>query len=128
MSLRCTYCGDTPAEDLDHVIPVAYTNNRTYTKDLVVPCCKECNGLLGSKSYMTIGDRAGYLAKAYRKKYAKVLKYPTWTQEELDELNGRLRQNVQQGQLLKALTQMRIEYCEYIRIISPSIADVWKDQ
>ena len=121
--LRCTYCGE-PADTRDHVIPSTTRGCVLNGKEHTVACCKECNSVLSSRPYYTIGARAAYLEEAYRKRYKKVLKYPTWEEDEIKELSRNLQRHIQQGQWLKTNTEARLEHLEYVRIVSPSIKEV----
>lgn len=88
-----------------------------------MPCCKECNCLLGAGPYYTVGQRAKFIQKKLSTRYSKILRIPEWESWELEELNGRLRQNVINSLLLKEDIKRRIEHAEYISIISPTIKE-----
>ena len=83
-----------------------------YNSENVVPACMECNTHLGSKYLITISDRAEYLASDLNKRSKKILKYPDWTSEELDELKGSLRKTVQAMQIKKNLIKERLSHME----------------
>jgi|TARA_Y100000310_G_scaffold47517_1_gene44098 hypothetical protein len=123
----CTYCDDI-AEDLDHVIPHSYASSsgvRLYKKELVVPCCKECNGLLGDKLFFLIGERAAYLGDRYTKRYKKILDTPMWEKEEIEELGCSLKSMIQRGICLKEKVTKKLAHLEIISLIGPTIEDVW---
>lgn len=124
--MKCTYCGQ-PGDQLDHVIPRSYTQNDSYERKYVVSCCKECNVHLGNKMFVTIGTRAGYLETRYKQRYATLLKMPEWLEEDIEELQGFLKVKIQQSQLAKKDIEKRLEHLEYIRLTSPTIADIWND-
>tara|TARA_R110000744_G_C18865641_1_gene504561 strand:- start:35 stop:445 length:411 start_codon:yes stop_codon:yes gene_type:complete len=127
----CTYCKDI-ADTLDHVIPHSYvaTNSkqiRTYNKNEVVPCCRECNSLLGSKLYFTIAERADYLYTTYKKRYKKLLSIPEWDENDLKEIKNNLKKYIEASIKEKKIIQIRIDYCELIRNTSPTIKNVWEE-
>ena len=127
----CTYCKE-PADTLDHIIPHTYTSKnskqaRTYNKDEVVPCCRECNTLLGDKLYLTIGERASYLYTTYIKKYKKLISMPKWDEDDIEELNNTLKKYVTASLKEKEKVEIRIDYCQLVRDTSPTIKNIWED-
>jgi len=124
----CSYCGDKYADTLDHVVPHSYNhvhNKRSYDKKLVIPCCKECNTILSNKLFFTIGERASHLSVKYTKKYKKLLSLPSWSEEELEEVKGSLKEKIIYDNKYKEHVKLKIENCCLVRDISPSIEDVW---
>ena len=94
----CCYCGNM-ASTKDHIPPVVWLEalGPSYfdSRGLLVvwvPSCRECNVALGSNKLFSIRERTGYLIDYYIKKYGKLATVAKWTQEELDELRGRLKQ------------------------------------
>src|SRR5690554_2344513 len=100
----CTYCKDT-GDTLDHVVPVSFnaTSRKKvkFNKADVVPCCGDCNNLLGNVFLHTVGSRAGFLAEKYKKRFKKLLKSPDWSEEELLELGESLSKTLRQANILK---------------------------
>jgi hypothetical protein len=92
---KCTYCGGIALE-WDHVIPVALLRpssiERYKSDDWIVPSCRECNSMLSDRMLHTVPLRARYLLKAYKKRYKKVLRNHSWSQEDIDELEGSFKQ------------------------------------
>lgn len=43
----CAYCGEGAELTQDHVVPLS--KGGSHTKDNIVPACKPCNGLKGSR-------------------------------------------------------------------------------
>ena len=125
---RCTYCGN-PCDNLDHVIPVLYTHNSrknvSYSKKVTVPSCGECNTLLGDKMFLTIGDRAAYLSQRYAKRFDKYLMMPVWEQDEIDELEGRLRQQIKIDIDRKESIKKRVKHIDMVTQLCPTIEEVW---
>lgn len=92
----CSYCGD-PATSWDHVVPHSFEHaadtTRKYSRG-VVPCCHHCNSTLGAVFCGSLDARLEHLAQRIRKKYAKLLKAPDWTDQEIKELGSNLRDSV----------------------------------
>ena len=128
--MNCAYCQES-AYTLDHVIPHTYVAKnskqpRTYSKSEVVPCCKECNNLLGSNLYFTIAERAGYLYTTYKKRYKKLLSMPEWDEDDIEELKNKLKKYVKASLKEKKRVQIRIDYCQLVRDTAPSLQDIWE--
>lgn len=62
---HCVYCG-YPAHTRDHFRPWATSRCRYW-----VPSCDTCNSLLGPSIQETFGERLGYLAWRYLRKYRR---------------------------------------------------------
>jgi len=121
---KCVYCGDI-ANELDHVIPKSYANTQSYSKDKVIPCCKECNVNLGNVAYHTISGRASYLIPIYRKKYNKILKFPEWDEYDLEDMSKNMKKSIIFMQNKRELIKLRIKNLENVIILDPTISDVW---
>lgn len=128
----CTYCGDS-ATSVDHVVPLTYAsptgNRKGVNPDIrkkAVPCCCECNSLLGSKSYFTISERAEFLSQRLAVRHRKLLALPIWSDEEIDLLRGNLRQNVKANQKKRLVVIERIRHCLFVAGLPDlSIDQVW---
>lgn len=111
----CYYCG-IPADTVDHVLPRTIEDRldevelgnpiRTYT----VPCCRECNTLLGAKWYPTLTARKLALKKKLRKRYRKFLEAPSWEPEEMVELGETLRSHISRSEKIRELTRERLRW------------------
>ena len=124
----CSYCNYLFAETLDHVIPHSYTSvhdKRNYDRSKVVPCCKECNTILGNKMYTTISERGAYLHIRYKQKYKKLLSLPDWSKKELKQIKGNLKKKIIFNLNNKEKIELKIEYCSLVRDLEPSIEDIW---
>ena len=129
--MKCAYCGDI-ADSLDHVLPHSYTRifpkqNRTYNKKEVVPCCTECNSLLGNKPYFAVAERAAYLAGKYEKRYKKLLSMPVWEEEDIEECGYNIKLFIENSVQEKKAIELRIDNCCLVRDIAPSIEDIQKE-
>lgn len=68
----CIYCGD-PADTEDHLEPVSRQTSRRRKGKMpglgdTVPCCGECNSLLGAANAFTVKERAAVLVLAYARR------------------------------------------------------------
>ena len=111
----CFYCGSRNGVTLDHQPPISRVSdyealNLKHEMYLKVPCCRLCNGLLGSKLSESLYERKQQLNNLIRKHYKKCLKTPVWEDDELDELGHNLKQYT-----LAALVKVSIatEICDY---------------
>ena len=113
--ISCFYCGDNTQITRDHVIPISVSSNkRTYNYRDTVPCCLECNLLLGAKSIFTVEDRAAYLADKLARRYKKVLNAGEFTIEDMLEFGVNLRSMVSANLNLKEYVVQRIIHCHKI--------------
>lgn len=104
----CVYCGDW-YECRDHVIPVSWTHTfRNYKPGSTVPCCNLCNQLAGDYVPLSFEDKASFLIARYQRKFAKILRLPHWTDEEIEELDYGLRALVLLNQGRKAILKAKI--------------------
>ena len=111
--IECIYCG-IPANALDHIIPVSYTDvsrkAAKYNKNNTVPCCNECNTTLSDKWLPTISERASFILEKYNIKYKKLLNSPDWAEWEIEELRGNMKKIVLENKTKKLLLQERLEH------------------
>ena len=113
---ECYYCG-MPCDGDDHVTPKAVLammpdpeSNPVRARTFTVPCCRECNSILGSKVFETLVQRKRALKERLRHKYVKYLRIPEWSPSELDELEGRLRESVEQALRIQRVTRSRLAW------------------
>lgn len=112
--MPCTYCG-LPASSQDHIPPQAYRKFLSETGDTrfpfhEVPACKECNSGLGAVHLWTVTARKRYVKLRLRRKYAKYLKIPNWTDEERAELGPGLLADLRSAEAIKHVTQQRLAW------------------
>jgi hypothetical protein len=99
----CRYCG-TPATSVDHVVPQSLLQSQRlatgceidwrqmiHARVLTVPCCHECNSVLGNRVYPTIEDRRAAIKRRLRRKHARLLAAPRWEPEDVDALGPGMR-------------------------------------
>lgn len=112
---ECVYCGE-PAEHIDHVLPVRYSNWRDgltpeeRAQLVTVPSCAECNQLAGSRAFRSLIEKRDYIRDRIRRRYAKVLNGPVWTADETAELGDGLRSYVEGKQARRHLTVWRLSH------------------
>lgn len=111
----CTYCG-VPADTIDHVPPRAY---RTYIVNAglqskypfsEVPACHECNSLLSARALWQIKERRHFIAAALTKRYAKYLRIPHRSDQELAATGTWMRKYIETGCLIRDRTKERITH------------------
>lgn len=112
----CYYCGMS-ANAYDHVIPRSVLRMLDETdieipKNRIkrVPCCHECNCLLGASYQETIAERKKYLKLRLKNKYRALLKIPQWSEEEINELGYTLRQDLLCSLKKKEMLILRLKW------------------
>lgn len=96
--IQCFYCG-MPADTIDHVPPISKVAqyrqfnlaNELYVK---VTACRSCNTSLGDSLQINILERADVRRRQLEKEYAKFLKMPNWSEEEISNLGKNLRSEI----------------------------------
>lgn len=110
-SHTCGYCG-MPADTLDHFTPVSVGAVLTALgikfKRYLIPACRECNILAGSKLFKTIGQKRHYIKQRLRQRYKKQLNCPNWTQDELEDLGWNLRSMIEKTLTAKTTIKERL--------------------
>ncbi len=93
-SRECWYCGE-PADTKDHCPPLAAIGDGVRTDARwLIPCCSECNSLLGARSHTNPVMRRDAARNLIRTRYRRILQTPEWTDAEIKELDGRLKRTV----------------------------------
>lgn len=113
--IACFYCGDNTAITRDHIIPVSMSSEtRSYNEKDVVPCCRECNSLLGNKALLTVEDRAMYLAERLTTRYASTLRAFGYGEDEINTFGPMLKSMVRANVNMKSYIVSRIDHCHKI--------------
>jgi len=129
----CTYCGMN-AVALDHVVPWSYDHSerrelKTVNRSECVPACKECNCLLSNFFFITVADRAAFIARRLAERHAKVLGAPDWSEAEYKQLSGNLLKQVKAMQAKKKVIMARIACAQLIADMPDlTIEQVWESQ
>tara|TARA_R100000900_G_scaffold139757_1_gene119562 strand:+ start:416 stop:886 length:471 start_codon:yes stop_codon:yes gene_type:complete len=123
----CTYCG-RPSNNRDHVVPRSFSDynpdNTPTTKKNTVPSCSQCNGVLGSRPILNIGDRAQFLIEMYTKKFKDLLAMPHHSDDDINELEGTLKKMMKNSMKQKKIVLDRMEHLDLITLLKPTIKDV----
>lgn len=111
---ECFYCG-APAPDRDHCPPLSRVNDykslRLHREEyLKVPCCPECNELLGDSLQENIHERHDHLKRKLKKRYAKIYKMPYWEEPEIAALGFNLQTEVRHAMRVFEAIESRLEY------------------
>lgn len=104
----CWYCGEV-ATSRDHVIPHSTTgrNKRRYEGVELIECCASCNSILGANLFDTLAERVAFLARRFRDKHKLNKPHVEWSEEDVAELQGNLRQYVKAKELEWARNRSR---------------------
>ena len=92
------------ADTKDHITPVSWNRSRRHYEARTyntVPCCRECNSLLGAKPLFSLEERAHEISECLLRRYRKELNAPVWSEEEMAQLEGDLRRSVEAKQFLR---------------------------
>lgn len=112
----CAYCGDW-ANTLDHVIPISYLSSSdrnkiaNYSDDSnLVEACRECNCLASNMVFDSIDEKRAYIQEKLEMRYARLIKMPIWTREEIKEMGWKFRNELKLSALAKKWIINRINY------------------
>lgn len=111
----CAYCG-LPSTDREHVIPKSFTQALSDMDEVLperlylVPSCRECNSMSGSKVFENVTQKRRYIHQRIRERYQKLLRMPTWTDGDLEELSPDLARYVRHGLQFKDLISSRLTW------------------
>lgn len=115
---RCEYCGE-PAQDKDHVVPRAFRRAMDGTRELfallermpdTVDACHECNMLAGSDVFDSLDEKRAAVHAKLERRYRRLLTMPTWDDDELGELSGRLRETVEAAEHTRRIVIARLSW------------------
>lgn len=112
--LRCFYCG-LPADTFDHQPPLSRVHDYEalsliHEEYVKVPCCRECNSMLGASLNSCLIDRERQLKKLMQHKYRASLKVPDWPKEELAQLGKNMRSEINVAIEARDAVEMRLDY------------------
>jgi len=100
--LFCVYCG-VYADTDEHFPPVSHS-----VRGFVLPCCHECNVIAGSAHGTDFKKRALHVKRKLRSRYAKFLRVPIWSADELDEMGYDMKRDIRICQDKKRIVQSRL--------------------
>jgi hypothetical protein len=94
----CWYCNDV-RQELDHCPPLKHVDGLNIDKFVkgggklcLIPCCRECNSILGDKPLFNPEERLAYLYDKYLGKVDKF--FSDWSEDEIEELGPTLKRSV----------------------------------
>lgn len=105
----CAYCG-CMAEDWDHIIPQAVVKLLGTSFNMLVPACHECNCIAGYHLFASVRLKRKFIQAQLKKKYAKLLRLPEWSDDELEEMAWTMRVAIEAQQLKIRQLRKRIAY------------------
>lgn len=105
----CVYCGEY-ADQMDHLLPRAYTGESLRRRVPVVPACGECNRTLSDAFIPDVQERRDLVHRRYMVKYRKRLKMLVRTADGLDELGPTLRGHIQRMQSEHESVMRRLQW------------------
>ena len=108
--ITCIYCGE-PGRDRHHYKESVANSGqkRRYKRGETLPACRECNLLIGSLT-PTYTETCYLLYDKVSDRYKNVLSIPNWEQEDLKELEGRLRRTTVSKIRKKKLIMERLDF------------------
>lgn len=111
----CAYCG-AYGDTRDHVIPLSffsegrpYSYRQHYKSDNIVRACHECNCVASNIVFENFWEKKKYLADMIAWRYKDLLKSPDWTDREIKELSGTLKNYIKNCEYIKKFIKLRIE-------------------
>ncbi len=116
----CIYCGNHLNITRDHIIPVSFTSNSRHYEGKTVDCCSDCNSLLRNLLIIGINDRAKFLIKKYKNKYANILRSPDWSDKELQEIGENLRNSIVLLSEEKRELKRRLHHLKHVSLAKES--------
>lgn len=117
----CTYCG-VPAEGTDHTIPRSVVqaagdagvdlSELSRIRYVVVPCCSQCNAILGTKIFPNIQERREHVHSRLRVLHQADLAMPDWSEEEIADMGPLAQQDIRAGLCRRELVRKRLAWRE----------------
>jgi len=77
---------------------------------VLIPACNECNHIAGAKLFKSFGAKRKHIQKELRRKYAKLLAAPAWTENELNALGRELQERVRWLLIQKQRIEPRVSW------------------
>ncbi len=66
--------------------------------------------MAGDKVFDSLEEKRDFIHQRIQYKYAKVLRIPEWSDEEMDSMGGKLKKNIQLSMRLRRLTEARMRW------------------
>lgn len=113
----CIYCGD-PQTEKDHYPPVSRKDDYRAIGGkvfVIVPSCTGCNAMLNNTLTETFIERKMTVNALIRQRFNNELSNSKWTLEEIEELDGMIKQTVLAGDRIARWLTARLEYTNGIQ-------------
>jgi len=101
----CAYCGEA-ATGYDHFIPYCLAGENTP----LYPACIECNSIAGSRVFDSLSAKRSYIHARLRKRYKAAIRSADWTQDELSQLEPKLKSIVIEKLRLREVIIRRLSF------------------
>lgn len=105
----CIYCGERGFTK-DHLLPRGWSGESKRKFVATVPACGECNSLLGPTLTWSITERRAIAHAKLRWKRRRLLMTQEFSESELDEFEGRMRDFIEASMKEKARLIERLEF------------------
>jgi len=124
----CSYCGE-PSNSVDHVIPYSALtrdnkerNAHVNSSGITTNACMDCNSSLSSTVFFSWKERIHFIQSKIGRQSRKFRNSPSWSQDELDDLDHTLRTAVEHGILaIEKLDR------QSLWTLSPEYHDIFED-
>lgn len=100
----CAYCGEF-GEEIEHVVP-RWTGLPTWT----VWACAECNRIALGRVFGCFAAKRDFIRKRLVQKYAKYVRMPEWTEDEIESMRGRMKCYIRGCAIMRQWVLQRIEF------------------
>lgn len=107
-SALCVYCG-WDADSLDHLLPRTWTGEAARAFAPKVPACRDCNIRINDAFAPTLAERRQIVWDSLSRKYKKLLRVASWSDDELEELGPRLRSELEAREARRRMVQFRLD-------------------
>ncbi len=104
----CVYCG-WDADSVDHILPRTWTGDAARPFIPTVPACRDCNARINDAFAPTLGERRRIAYESLERKYRKLLRNPSWSDDEMAELGPRLRHELECREALRRMVKYRLD-------------------
>jgi hypothetical protein len=92
-SYFCFYC-NANADTQDHCPSLSHAQNFSDYDRVLLRACFLCNSMLSDRFLLTPFKRLEYLKSRYLKRWRRDLDMPSWSDDEIQELEGTLKDEI----------------------------------
>lgn len=108
VDVLCVYCG-WDADSVDHVLPRTWTGDVARPHVPTVPACRDCNSRIGDQHAPTLAERRHLAHESLERKHRKLLRNPSWSDDEMSEFGPRLRHELECREALRRMVKYRLD-------------------